>query len=183
MAGGMSVGIVLGGAACVWHDLDALGTMTDISAVTVIATNEAGVHYDGELHHWCTLHSEKMHDWESERAALGKPKTYTTWGRVYPFGHEALQKICDRAVKHDKGTSGMLAVEVAVQLGLQRIVLCGVPMNGDPHFFGDEGWTHFEGFRKHWQRRKRWLERHHVRSMSGWTAELLGQPTVGWLTS
>ena len=179
-AGGV-IALVLGGAACVWDDLRTAEALIGERPRIVIATNDAGVHYDGHLDHWVTLHAMKMEGWEAERAALGKPKTYTTWGRFYQYGEEHLEAMCERAVQHGMGTSGILAVEVAVELGAAPVILCGCPLDDSAHFFDADPWAHWRGFREHWKNREGWLREHRVRSCSGWTAELLGRPDADWL--
>lgn len=176
------IGLVLGGAACVWDDLETAQQMLGDRERVMVAANDVGMHIDGDFH-WCTLHAEHMPGWEAERAARGLPRTYTTWGRTYPYGEEHLQALTERAVEHGMGSSGMLAVEVAVHLGCAPILLCGVPLDDSPHFFDAAAWAHASGFRRHWERRAQWLRERHVRSMSGWTRDLLGGPTAGWIDS
>ncbi len=73
------------------------------------------------------------------------------------------------------GGSAMTAVLAALDLGYERIVLAGVPLTGN----APEG-NPYEAFRRGWLDRKDELLGT-VKSMSGWTRELLGSPPPAWL--
>jgi hypothetical protein len=83
------------------------------------------------------------------------------------------------------GSSGLFAVEIALRLGYERLVLCGIPLTGRTTIQenGEEerlrkGQPFIASFRDAWVRDFELLSPH-VRSMSGWTRELLGGPE-GW---
>lgn len=79
------------------------------------------------------------------------------------------------------GSSGLFAVRVALELGFDRIVLCGVPMQKEQgRLDGIVRWSGAEAFKKGWQQALPHL-RDTTRSMSGWTKQLLGAPTAEWL--
>ena len=71
---------------------------------------------------------------------------------------------------------------VAFHLKIEKVVLCGVPMDEQGNVDGRENWAlkevmiHREGWNKRYD-----LLKDRVRSMSGWTRELLGEPTRDWL--
>ena len=73
------------------------------------------------------------------------------------------------------GSSALLGTTTAMKLGYQKIVLCGCPLEGvnnrnDSYLQFQKGWT------------ARLNEvKHYVRSMSGWTSELLKAPTKEWV--
>jgi hypothetical protein len=180
----VSVAIVLGGAACVWADVGASETLLgpewwDL----VVAANDIGCVWPRRLDHWCSLHANKLDGWTREREKLGHPDGYVTWAKKgkKPRG-------VDRGVAHryGGGSSGLLAVSVALEAGAHRIVCCGVPMTRDGYFSESvehpQGKT-FSSADSHW---RKWrlhsaeLARH-VRSMSGRTRELLGAPDPEWL--
>jgi hypothetical protein len=79
------------------------------------------------------------------------------------------------------GSSGLFAVKVAMEAGYDRIILAGVPMQVEgAHFFNASPWGEVGSFTEAW---KIALPRiaPHVRSMSGWTKDLLGYPSFEWL--
>lgn len=73
------------------------------------------------------------------------------------------------------GSSAMTGTLAALRMGYDRIVLCGCPLTGN----APEG-NPYEAFRLGWEDRKDELIGR-VKSMSGWTRELLGAPTKEWI--
>ena len=75
------------------------------------------------------------------------------------------------------GSSGLFAAKVAlVDLGFDRVTLCGVPLTVTDHITGPD-----TPFRNALDWRKAWADlapewRARMRSMSGWTRQLLGGP-------
>lgn len=152
--------LVLGGAACLWDDLRALGPFRGV----VIATNEAGVYYPHRVGHWATLHGEKLSRWMSERGYRGGNMDFHAWPAPFPGW--------------DKGSTGLHAVAVAL-LGLdcENVTLCGVPMNDDPYFFGRDSWQKAHVHWPEWEALLPEMEGR-VFSMSGRTRDLLGAPST-----
>jgi hypothetical protein len=78
-------------------------------------------------------------------------------------------------------SSGGYAAKIALEDGYDRVVLAGVPMVAtDKHFTRKQIWTQRDSFVRgfkdsipHFAGR--------VRSMSGWTQEMLGAPDKEWL--
>lgn len=86
-------------------------------------------------------------------------------------------------MQKDVGSSGHFALKVALQdLGFDKAVLCGIPMNAEGrHFFNPRPWKVAHAYQQAWVDTLP-LIKDRVRSMSGWTAELLGKPDAEWLT-
>lgn len=148
-----------------------------------------GYTYPDDIDYWVTLHPEKFKAWQDLRAKAGHNTDYIAVcheGNT-PFGPRdhlpRIDKITDYRYPGmtGSGSSGLLAVKVAQDEGFNRIVLAGVPMQvNQAHFFDGRPWD------EHWQFVEAWkIARSHlelnVRSMSGWTQELLGAPTTEWL--
>jgi hypothetical protein len=68
------------------------------------------------------------------------------------------------------GSSAMLGILAAMQMGYDRIICCGCPLTDKK----------YKNFRPGWEDRFEEIK-NMVRSMSGWTKELLGAPTMEWL--
>lgn len=179
------VGVVLGGASCLWEDVKQLREIVRPEACVVLAVNDALIHWPGRVDHFCTLHPEEM-GWRAERRALrGYAAGFTSWTRPYPHGLQEREKLCDRVLGGwGEGSSGLFAVGVALEgLGLRRVVLCGVPMDAHSHVGrAPAEWNGWATYRRQWE------ERHGdligaVRSFSGWTSRTLGVPARAWLTS
>lgn len=179
----MRVAIVYGGGEGVFDQAtEARDLVAEVGAeIVTIAINDAG--YDPRcpdpLDHWCSLHPAKLVNaefrWAERRRDAGLSDAYVVWSV------SRLHAVVDRVTRRWKGgSSGLLAVDVALRLDLDRVILCGVPLDGRTNEFRGEPWKPHERFRPSWVR-----DAHEfgdrVRSMSGWTAGLLGLPTLDWL--
>lgn len=164
--------LVLGGAACIWDDLDGVPQgWADI----VLAVNDIGSHYPGVVHHWCSLHPEKFPAWEATRKALGHPDGYKKWGRVRPAGVD--EGPVDEVTDHWGGSSAGLAVRIALkELGATHVVLCGCPQTETRHYHNNRKWEHWDVYWADWERLAGEGKLVRVRSMSGRTRDLLGEP-------
>lgn len=176
------IGLVHGGGRGAMRESNrALCLLADAGAVVrYVCVNDIGAVFPGQLHEWATLHPDKLPAWEAARAERGHPDVGTRW-TVSRSAH------VDRLVRTwTGGSSGLLGVDVALNgLGMDGAVLCGVPMDDRPNDYNPQhadGWGQFRRFRSAWLRVPV-LEviRPRVRSMSGWTRELLGAPTEEWV--
>jgi hypothetical protein len=83
-------------------------------------------------------------------------------------------------VDNKSGTSGLFAAKVALcDLGFDRVVLCGVPMTATPHLNNRTDWVDRPKTPTDYQRVWAGLPAEYLgrmRSLSGWTRELLGAP-------
>jgi hypothetical protein len=145
----------------------------------VIAVNEIAIHLK-RLDHWATLHGEKLSRWiDRRRATLGLDSSLVSlWaadtGMPAPAG--------TRVLPYDwggmgSGSSGLFAVRVAFRLRAGIICLAGVPMTPDGHWNDPTPWKDHGGAVAAWIAAEPQL-RGRVRSLSGWTREFLGEPTL-----
>ena len=79
------------------------------------------------------------------------------------------------------GTSAWMAAKIAAAIGFGEIILCGVPIEPGPYINGEDNWSDrneamIESYRA--PIRKDTAMYPLVRSMSGWTKELLGRPGI-----
>lgn len=160
--------LVVGGAACVWDDLAAAQALGEYDVVA--AVNDVGAKLD-RLDFWCSLHPDKFPRWMKAR---GSSDNIELWA------HTKAGKLPLHVIDDWGGSSGLFAVRVLLEKGFTRIVLCGVPMEPTAHFFDTRAWVDCVSYRAAWQRRQPFLSRY-VRSMSGWTRDLLGEPSSDWL--
>lgn len=179
---------ILGGADGVWEELDSLMAMEPGCVDFIVAVNEAGRDYTGHYDVWATLHTEKLAIWLEDRRRIGErdPDMFYIPNEV----HLRLTQRMDipPAMVHvgadliQNGSSGLFAVEVARRLRPEnRIVLCGIPMDGAKgHYFSEGPWTDAENYRWAWFKAVPKLTTI-VRSMSGWTQEILGRPDTAWI--
>ena len=177
--------LVLGGGWCLWRDLQALSEITGFTIWPwlVLAVNDAGWAYRHPIGRWVTLHGEKLPVWKSMREQMGYDMTFTAWGGTWVTGRDdtKLEGIERVHPVTRVGSSGMHAVEIALAEGADRVAVVGVPMDGGGHFFDPKPWDSALSHRDCWTEAaaEDWGDR--VRSLSGWTSELLKTPDRDWL--
>lgn len=169
--------MILGGAACV-HD-DAARALALFTPHMLVAVNNIGIDWPGQVDHWVTLHPRKTGTWPGmveavkQREAAGRNRP-ATWSHQRTLGIE-------HVTQGDwGGSSGLLAVKVAlVELKCAKVVLAGIPMDDQPHYFGPP-WRSASAFQRGWDKHRAKLA-NHVRSMSGKTRQWFGEPTLEWI--
>lgn len=187
----MKVALVVGCADCLWDDaykaqvfLKDLG----IHDYAVCCVKLAGVHWKGPFDVWASLHPEFMLKYLMHRRSLKQPDPSEI---VVPPDNE-LGLSGKAAVGFDKvlhswrwpgqnasGSSGLYGIKVMVDRGY-KVVAAGIPMTTQKHFSRKQQWLQRDSFFGGWREAKPHI-RDTVRSMSGWTKELLGEPTAQWL--
>lgn len=177
----MTAALVLGGADCVWRDVGDALNLGEFDGI--VACNDAGVHWPGPLDAWCSLHSSSLKLWAARRARLGLPPHPVLYGHEGARTPGSPYRFTDhRFPGQDRsGSSGLFALKVAlIDLGFDKAVLCGVPMEqSGAHFFDARAWRGAESHRKGWEQALPQIK-DRARSMSGWTRKMLGAPTVEW---
>lgn len=173
----MKTALVLGGALSLHEDeisALAMGFKPDL----IIATNHAGRDRPGRVDHWCSFHMELFPLWIKARAAAGHPRAGWLWS-CHPA--PAPKGLLIRKTANWKGSSGLLAVTVALELECSHIILCGVPMTREGEHYDKPGlWRDAGNYRKAWTDAVPKMAGR-VRSFGGFTGEILGAPDPEWL--
>jgi hypothetical protein len=177
--------IVIGGARCVFDDIDAACALARFD-LWIVCNDIGGVLRD-DIDYWVTLHPEKLRGWQDKRAAAGFNQDYKSIIHVRSDEECTGRPRIDEVIPYEwdgvsgSGSSGLFAVRVAKLKGAKRIVLAGVPMTAKAgHFFDDKDWGEFDSFLGTWAQLEARLKKC-CRSMSGWTAALLGKPDAKWI--
>lgn len=172
----MKSAIVLGGAPGVWEEAERAKAM--LPGALIVATNHAGrdaPHVD----HWVSFHVDHFPRWIAEREAKGLVVADTLWTAE----RRKTPKDFDREVMRADnwaGSSGLLAVTVALGLGCERVICCGVPLDYNLGHYNDPvPWRDAVNYRIGWTRSIPKMAGR-VRSMSGWTMALIGAPDEDW---
>lgn len=174
------VALVLGGADSLWQDYAAAAGMVARPHL-VVATNNAGRDWPGRVDHWVTCHPEKLRQWLEDRVRRGHRLGARLWCPPSRSGAHVTGLTVSPVPGYRGGSSGLLAVHVARHVGAERVVLCGVPLTTTGRHYDDaRPWQEAQVYRQQWTREADEL-RQWCRSMSGWTQDLLGSPTVAWL--
>lgn len=168
--------LILGSAAC--QAADVAAALQLFAPDLVVAVNQAACDWPGELEAWASYHCELFPKWVAEREAAGRPAAKALYTGERRFAVPGL-KI--KRVPNWGGSSGLLACVVAIDLGVEKGVLCGIPMDAHQGHYYSPGkrWSDGGNYRRGWMTKLDQLGR--FRSMSGLTREWLGAPTKGWL--
>lgn len=169
--------IAIGGASCAWDDYEQAKELcpdADIGAV-----NEAARDFPGRLSLFVTLHAEKLGAWQRQRECKGLNTDYTACSNKGHF--DARIDFVTNEVW--SGSSGLFLCQVAaIKFRYTRIICCGIPIDERPHYFDKKEWSGVSRYRRGWIEAMQQPElKGKVRSMSGWTRELTGEPTTEWL--
>ena len=181
----MRIAMVLGGAVTLPYDVTEY-TQSHVYH-EVVACNEAGVWWKGDLSCWSTLHPEKMRGWLSQRADAGltTPRIVNVFANrkhraaLVKLEEEYGTKVVQTPINWGKGSgsSGLFALKAAFEVvDCDAAVLCGIPMSPQKNMFRLQSteWNP-RAYRKGWTHIPPDI-RSRVRSMSGWTKEQFGYP-------
>jgi hypothetical protein len=175
--------LILGRAATVWNEIEAAKKLADFDVV--IAINRMARDYKQPFQHWVSYHPDLFPLWTRERLEP-LPSGLMYWSGVYKgqrLGDAKRLKLPIQYCKYSGGSSGMLAIKVAIDgLGLDRIVLAGIPMDDSPRYDDKTPWREADAYWLTWMSEKPWMAGR-VRSMSGRTSKFLGLPDAAWLAS
>lgn len=175
----MSWSLVLGGAACVYDDLNRAIKLFGEPDV-VVAVKDIWVEYP-RVDHVATYHIDRIPRELQKRRSLGYEDPICVW----TYSHFRTPKIGlqVKAIRITGGSSGLLGAMVGKQVA-DRAVLAGIPLDPTmPHFhtrkYG-KPWKEGSMYLKTWHAMKAELQ-DKVKSMSGYTQKILGEPTLEWI--
>jgi hypothetical protein len=143
--------------------------------VTIFAGNDMVEKMPDDISHALSLHPDKFALWLPRRRAAGFNDPPQIWA------HRNYDGCVTHWTRDWSGSTGLLCVKVARELGFVHVLLCGVHMTVEGnHFVRQQPWNNALGFRKGWNAHYRELQPY-VRSFGGWTQEKFGAPTEEWL--
>jgi hypothetical protein len=171
------IALIVGGGNDPISEFEAARALCDAagkSYATLVCNDTISI-FPYKINYVVTLHPEKMSVWIHDRIQNNYPMPIDElWcHRAYRgFSHSA---------KDWQASSGGLTLRVAREKGYTHNILCGVPMTSEAdHVTRHVPWNAAQGFIRGFKRRIAELAPY-TRSMSGWTQEQFGEPTVEWL--
>ena len=173
------IAVVVGSAEGVfdeWDKTKALCGAADCEPVSFVINDTIPLFPD-HIDHAVTLHPDKYErEWGPNRLANKLPAANFVWSH-------RKHRVVNRDTPDWGGSSGLFAIKIALELGYQKILLCGVPMTVEGnHVTRHVAWRACDQFRKAWERHRRELAPH-VRSFSGWTQTTFGPATAGYIAN
>lgn len=182
----MRTALILGGASCLAEDVETALRLGDYSGV--VCANDAISWWPHDLDGAVSLHAEKLAaKWLPARLKQGysRPKLVA----AKDPGHSRCIPPLDRYIdpffpgQIHSGSSGLMAAKMAlIDLGFERGVLCGIPMDGQPHFFDDQPWRSAKSHVRGWNEAMPVIK-DRLRSVSGITRDWLGAADKEWLST
>jgi hypothetical protein len=162
--------LITGSALCTLEDINAVMSARLIECDYMAIGLDAVDKYPHHIKYFATYHSEDILPAKERRRAIGGNDDYLV------ISHEAKDTVgMVVPYKPPSGSSALLGVQAAIILGYDKIVLCGCPLIGK-----SPKNNKYEDFHQGWEATDKGILSK-VRSMSGWTRELLGEPTEEWL--
>ncbi len=172
--------VVMGCGRTIWDDL---ARIKDLDRIGVIAINNMILHYKGRVHHGVSMHPEEPNLWRSLRPYYqGEESHVTTHGyrKHEKMGLSECDYVWGNIEGAGGGTSGILAVMIGLALGYDEIILAGVPLDNDGHFYDPPSLKlnifNSDFLKMEWTNTANNYFQGRVKSMSGWTREFLGAP-------
>lgn len=173
-----SIVLILGAADCVYADKDRAISM--FKPDMIMCTNEMGRDYPESFDHWCSMHPDKLKNWHNERRKAGRPDAGQLWCPQYRTPPKEIASLV-RGAPSWGGSTGLLCCVVVLKVLNCRAVLAGVPMQMErAHYNNPKPWMECNHYLTAWTNHAYELKGR-ITSMSGWTKELLGEPTPRWL--
>lgn len=175
----MTWSLVLGGAENVYDDMK-LAIEAFGEPDMIVAVKDIWMEYP-RVDHVATYHVDRIPRELDRRRKLGyaDPKCFWTYRgvRIPSFSIEI------KAIKTQGGSSGLLGAIVGIEVA-DRAILAGIPMDGAmPHYHNRKNkkpWSEARLYRPHWEK-SMYVLGGKVKSMSGFTRQLLGTPTKEWV--
>jgi hypothetical protein len=161
----------MGGGRTVWDDYDRVRPWKG----EIMAVNDVGMHLHDRVRHWVTLHPEYLPGWRTyrERHLYGSGVPAMCHSNKDKPGVDVAWRVGNVG-----GTSGLFACFIGLMLGYHEIVLAGVPMTNDGHYF-DPPWYRSDfadrAIQLVWKEAKVNIFAGRVTSLSGLTREWLGE--------
>jgi hypothetical protein len=174
--------LILAGSKSVWSDY--IQARTFFSHYNIMCVNDiAGVFKAEPIQHIVSLHAELCEPLRVLRKHKGMLEHVIT----HSYKHKPGVQVCWDGVQVGS-ESGNLAVRIALLMGYERIILCGISLDNQGHFFDPEDPTinSTSVFNRREDARS-WTKlaekpelKDRIRAISGALSNIYGKPTEEW---
>ena len=177
----MTTALILGGAACVYAEVEGALALGQFDGV--LTCNAVTAKWPGKIDAAVSLHPGHWGLWMGVRDRAGLPRPDRIIGQTeahnWPKLPDCITGLMDLRFpgQTGSGSSGLFALKVAlVDLGFDRAVLCGVSLTeAAGHIVDGPAWPGAHHYHPAWREALPQIK-DRARSMSGFTADLLGLP-------
>jgi len=168
--------VILGIAPCLEEDLSNLCKLQDLKEVDFMAVGlDCSDRVVSDIQHMATYHVEELEQFRARRQRIGANLDYQTHSHKAPA--DRVWPLVARSPL--SGSSAFLGCQAAVGMCYQKIILCGCPMQGQNLI--KKRATGYDKFQKGWVKFAPQMFGDKVKSLSGFTRDLMGFPTKEWL--
>lgn len=158
--------IVIGNAECAIDDLAKAKELFNDYDIMIIGIDAYNKFHDERIKYFATYHPADI--------ALIPKIDFQIISHLQYYNKVDIVRPID--LNNEKsGSSALLGVLTAIDLGYDKIILCGCPLEGK-----DKKQHPYKVFQKAWIIKLHIIAAK-VRSISGWTKMILGEPTIDWL--
>lgn len=164
--------IIVGSAPCALEDFASAIARLGSSCchIMLIGLSSSGL-IASDVNYIATYHPNDIPSIEKSRKEIGANTDYLIIGHKKREGVDIVEPYVAPS-----GSSALLGALAGIRMGYDKIILCGCPLIG----VNKKAFRPYSEFQKGWKAKEKEV-RPFVRSMSGWTKELLGEPTADWL--
>lgn len=192
--------VIVAGASNVYTDYAEAKKLLLDTKHALLAVNDIGQYHEDDVYAIVTAHPEWAPGWLTWRTSnnIRNTRTGNLLNRPYIFSDrqhylstngEPQVDVVWSGLGNQVGTSGMLACLIAICMGFDKIILCGMPLDWSlGHFYAPLYRQFPDPFLEHvvvksWEHALGKLPtfKDKVRSMSGRSMAWCGRPTAEWL--
>lgn len=179
----MTWALVLGGAKVVFDEAR-MAIAQFGSPDQVVAVKDIWMEWD-RVDHVVSYHADRWPKELKRRRSMGfkDPPHFWTYKGVRVPRMEGIDPACIKHRDTRGGSSGLLGAMVGIEV-CDRAILAGIPMDPTQRHFHERKkgnpWTEGKLYKQHWMGYLPQMKGK-VKSMSGFTMQLLGAPTLEWV--
>ena len=155
--------------------------------------------YPGKVHHWFNADGDSAIHWAKNlingegtvRHTLGEMDGFDADWDIEQDDYHHADMTNEKLIVRSHGSSSLFATLAGLEMGYQKVILGGCPMDAEGHWYFDQDPKVPETYGPLWMGYDfmAWLdfakqpEAARVRSLSGYTAQIIGEVTRQWLTN
>ena len=135
--------IIAGSGRCVWDDLSHFQKRrTKEFTDDVMCINDMIMFFPGDITHCVSCDAPMLPKWWAARRPPYKSR-YSKRPRFHTVNNEQGVPGVEKWHFAGGGTSGLLACHIAIELGYDEIILCGIPIDNQIHEINNAGYVVF----------------------------------------
>lgn len=174
--------IILGCGRNVWKELEEIKALIGHKKFSIMCINDTAFQLIGDFSHAVSLHLEFL-------PAIKHLRPLRSLGHFFTHSakhEEGVDHVWN--IPNVGGTSSLFGCKIAILMGYEKIIMCGVPLDGAGHYYDPE-FSDPQNNYNNTEQKIVWIQFRQtgttakgcIRSMSGRTKDVFGEPTKDWL--